>query len=79
MTFFISLQQIYIMFILMAIGFFCRKKGMIHDDTIRKGLLNPNIIATMIGFALFLTEANLHFPAVVGKSISYVASLLKGI
>lgn len=33
MTFFISLQQICIMFILMAIGFFCRKKGMIHDDT----------------------------------------------
>ena len=201
MTFFISLQQICIMFILMAIGFFCRKKGMIHDatskaltailvyivgpcliinaferpatkslvvdfgmtflagsinylfpilcsllllkipkiqkdpdkeliafgmvynncgfigipliqallgskgtffavpilvlnnifiwshgissfqerepisDTIRKVLLNPNIIATVIGFVLFLTGASLRFPAVVGKSISYVASL----
>ena len=28
MAFFISLEQICIMFILMAIGFLCRKKGM---------------------------------------------------
>ena len=33
MAFFISLEQICIMFILMAIGFLCRKKGMIHEET----------------------------------------------
>lgn len=33
MAFFISLEQIYIMFILMAIGFLYRKKGMIHEET----------------------------------------------
>lgn len=33
MVFLISFQQICIMFILMGIGFFCRKKGMIHEET----------------------------------------------
>ena len=44
-------------------------------DTLRTVLFNPNIIATAIGFVLFITGASLKFPAVIDRSVSYVASL----
>lgn len=56
-----------------GIGTFKKRQPL--ADTLRTILLNPNIIATAIGFILFITGASLKFPAVIDRSVNYVASL----
>lgn len=44
-----------------------------HRETLRKILLNPNILAAAAGILLY--AGRIHFPSIIGQTISHVASL----
>ncbi|WP_330767680.1 AEC family transporter [Ligilactobacillus equi] len=58
-----------------GVSLFQKRKRFMLGETLRTILLNPNIIATIIGLLFFISGLNQALPVMVMKPIEYVATL----